>query len=64
MILVTGGAGFIGQRLIRRLVDEGREVRTLIRPSVRTPQLPHGVAVEAGSGPGATLPGIGGGRAR
>ena len=47
MILVTGGAGFIGQRLIRRLVDEGREVRTLIRPSVRTPQLPHGVAVEA-----------------
>lgn len=47
MILVTGGAGFIGQRLIRRLVDEGREIRTLIRPSKRTPQLPQGVPVEA-----------------
>jgi NADH dehydrogenase len=47
MILVTGGAGFIGQRLIRRLVEEGREVRTLIRPSKRTPRLPHGVPVEA-----------------
>ncbi len=47
MILVTGGAGFIGQRLIRRLVDEGREIRTLIRPSAQTPQLPQGVPVEA-----------------
>ncbi len=47
MILVTGGPGFIGQRLIDRLVQEGREVRTLIRPSQRSPQLPHGVAVQA-----------------
>ena len=47
MILVTGGAGFIGQRLIRRLVDEGREIRTLISPSARTPRLPQGVPVEA-----------------
>lgn len=47
MILVTGGAGFVGQRLIRRLVDEGREIRTLIRPSTRTPRLPQGVPVEA-----------------
>lgn len=47
MILVTGGTGFIGQHLIRRLVTEGREVRTLIRPSPRSPQLPPGVAVQA-----------------
>lgn len=47
MILVTGGAGFIGQRLIRRLVDEGHSVRVLIRPSVATPRLPQGVAVQA-----------------
>ncbi len=47
MILVTGGAGFVGQRLIRRLVDEGHSIRTLIRPSERTPRLPHGVAVQA-----------------
>jgi len=47
VILVTGGPGFIGQRLIRRLVDEGHPVRALVRPSARSPQLPHGVAVEA-----------------
>ena len=47
MILVTGGPGFIGQRLIRRLVDEGHSVRTMIRPSAKTPRLPQGVAVEA-----------------
>ncbi|MCW5873467.1 MAG: NAD-dependent epimerase/dehydratase family protein [Anaerolineales bacterium] len=47
MILVTGGPGFIGQRLIGRLVQEGRQVRTLIRPSQHSPQLPHGVSVQA-----------------
>lgn len=47
MILVTGGPGFIGQRLIQRLVAEGHQVRTLIRPSRHTPQLPRGVAVQA-----------------
>jgi NADH dehydrogenase len=47
MILVTGGPGFVGQRLIRRLVEEGAQVRALIRPSRRTPQLPAGVAVQA-----------------
>lgn len=47
MILVTGGAGFVGQRLIRRLVDEGHNIRTLIRPSPQTPGLPQGVSVQA-----------------
>lgn len=46
MILVTGGTGFIGRTLVRFLVENGYPVRTLIRPSPRTPNLPRGVAVE------------------
>ncbi len=47
MILVTGGTGFIGQYLIRHLVENDRPVRTLLKPSSRSPNLPRGVAVEA-----------------
>lgn len=47
MILVTGGSGFIGQALIRRLVSQGRPVRALIRPSTRSPGLPKGIPVQA-----------------
>lgn len=46
MILVTGGTGFIGKALIRHLVEEGHQVRTLIRPSPHSPNLPKGVSVE------------------
>jgi uncharacterized protein YbjT (DUF2867 family) len=47
MILVSGGTGFIGQVLIRHLVDMGMRVRTLLRPSADSPHLPRGVSVEA-----------------
>ena len=46
MILVTGGTGFIGQVLIRQLVEAGYPVRTLIRPSNLSPNLPAGISVE------------------
>ncbi len=46
MILVTGGTGFIGRALVRHLAQAGHQVRTLLRPSPRTPNLPLGVPVE------------------
>jgi uncharacterized protein YbjT (DUF2867 family) len=47
MILVTGGTGFIGQYLIRHLVEMDRPVRTLLKPSPKSPKLPRGVSIEA-----------------
>jgi NADH dehydrogenase len=46
LILVTGGTGFIGRALIRHLVESGYPVRTLLRPSQRSPRLPKGVPME------------------
>jgi uncharacterized protein YbjT (DUF2867 family) len=46
MILITGGTGFIGRALVRQLFESGYPVRTLLRPSPRSPRLPKGVPVE------------------
>ena len=46
MILVTGGTGFIGQHLVRQLVLQGYEVRILLRPSAKSPNLPTGLPVQ------------------
>lgn len=46
MILVTGGTGFIGQSLIQHLIQAGKPVRTLLRPSKQSPNLPLGMPVE------------------
>lgn len=47
MILVTGGTGFIGQALIRHLAGMGYSVRTLLRPSKTTPNLPKNIKIDA-----------------
>lgn len=46
MALVTGGTGFIGKALIRHLTESGYPVRTLVRPSKHSPNLPIGVPVD------------------
>jgi len=46
MILVTGGTGFIGQALVRHLVEAGHQVRLLVRPSAASPRLPRGVPLD------------------
>ena len=42
---ITGGAGFVGSALIRRLLAGGHEVRTLVRPGTNTRML-DGLAIE------------------
>lgn len=46
MLLVTGGTGFVGRLLLRRLTEAGHPVRTLLRPSLRSPNLPRGIPVD------------------
>ena len=46
MILVTGGTGFIGRNLVKSLVESGKQVRLLLRPSMVSPDFPKGISVE------------------
>ena len=46
MILITGATGFIGRALMRQLLETGRDLRVVIRPSRRSPRLPKGVPLD------------------
>ncbi len=48
-ILVTGGTGYVGPRLVQKLVEQGRDVRLLVRDEAAARrQFPHGVAFAQG----------------
>ncbi len=46
-ILLTGATGFIGKALTRHLAETEHQVRALIHPSGKSPDLPKGIPVEA-----------------
>ena len=46
VVLVTGGTGFLGRAVIRQLSQADYRVRTLMRPSRRSPELPAGIPIE------------------
>jgi NADH dehydrogenase len=46
MILVTGGTGFIGSRVVLRLVQSRFPLKILLRPKKQITQLPHDFALD------------------
>ena len=45
LVIVTGGAGFIGSHLVAQLVESGRQVRVVERPGADVAHLPASVEV-------------------
>ncbi|MGV9170271.1 MAG: NAD-dependent epimerase/dehydratase family protein, partial [Promethearchaeia archaeon] len=48
-ILVTGGTGFIGQKLVKRLLSHNHHVSVLVRETSDTSVLPDAVKLEKGN---------------
>ncbi|MCK5793567.1 MAG: NAD-dependent epimerase/dehydratase family protein, partial [Anaerolineales bacterium] len=46
-ILLTGATGFIGKALTRHFFETDYEIRVLIQPTRKSPDLPKGIPVEA-----------------
>ncbi len=46
MILVTGGTGFIGSRVVRQLIQSREEIRILLRPHRKSPSLPKNISLD------------------
>ena len=46
MILVTGGTGFIGSRVVEQLIQSRQEIRILLRPHRKSPNLPKKMALD------------------
>jgi uncharacterized protein YbjT (DUF2867 family) len=41
-VFLTGGSGFVGQHMLRRLLDDGHSVRALVRDPKKAGNFPHG----------------------
>jgi len=46
MILVTGGTGFIGSRVVQKLIQSREEIRILLRPQHKSPNLPKNISLD------------------
>ncbi len=46
MILVTGGTGFIGSRVVEKLIQSREPIRILLRPNRKSPNLPRKISLD------------------
>src|SRR4051812_41694054 len=63
MILVTGGTGYVGSRLVQKIAEQGRPVRLIARDvAAARGQVPDGIEVVAGdvTEPGTLRPALAG----